>query len=329
MDELNLSALLGAITPGPDAQLDAMRKMGLLGQLSGDRVLAPVGQGLVQQATRGQDAATQRQGDALRLALQQRQQAAQQAHQQALLAQQQAEQAANERYRQQQLGLQGQELGLKRQSLDQDAWAFGQDATGGGFMYNRKTGQVVPVGAPGGRPPPGQGTGLKPQQFEADVQSLGKDTEPLAKAAPDIQLLENATKPEDVAGFGPVAGRVPNLLMSDEGVKNRQAAGRLMAAIIQATSGQAASEKEVDRLLEANGMGRTATTPQLRLGISKLKAQYDNLLKQKEAKYLPQVVDTFGERGGYTSRTRQNVVTDTASPPKRIKVDADGNIIGG
>jgi len=144
----------------------------------------------------------------------------------------------------------------------------------------------------------GGGTGLKPAQFEGDVQALGKDLEPLSKALPDIDLLKKAAAKEDIAGFGPAEGLLPNLMTSDEGIANRQAAGRLMAAIIQATSGQAASEKEVARLLEANGMGRTATPAQIRQGVEKLSTQYRSLVTQREAKYHPTVVKTYGERGG-------------------------------
>lgn len=214
-----------------------------------------------------------------------------------------AEAQATAEYRRAQLGQQGQELGLRREQMTQDAWSAVPDQTGGVVMFNKKTGETRPIGPQGPGRPAGAGTGLKPAQFEADVQSFGKDVEPIAKARPDVEALLNATKPEDVSGFGPVAGRVPNMLMTDEGVANRQAAARLMAAIIQATSGQAASEKEVERLLEANGMGRTATTPMLREGISKLDAQYQNLLKQREAKYHPQVVETYRERGGFTSQS--------------------------
>jgi hypothetical protein len=211
-----------------------------------------------------------------------------------------AEAQATAEYRRAQLRQQANELGLRRDQMGQDAWSAVPDQSGGVVMFNKKTGETRPV--QGSVRPPGAGTGLKPPQFEADVQSFGKDVEPIAKARPDVEALLGATKPDDVAGFGPVAGRVPDMLMTDEGVANRQAAGRLMASIIQATSGQAASEKEVNRLLEANGMGRTATTAMLREGIAKLEAQYQNLLKQREAKYHPQVVETYRERGGFTSQ---------------------------
>ena len=76
---------------------------------------------------------------------------------------------------------------------------------------------------------------------------------------------------------------------------------RIMAGIIQMTSGQAASEKEVLRLLAANGLGPTATDAQLREGVGKLESQYRILTEQRRAKYHPTVVKTYTERGGYTA----------------------------
>lgn len=296
---MDLYELLMADEPTAQARAEALGKAmglreqaGLLGQISGDRVLGGVGGTMMQSAATG----NQRLGDVLRA-----RQA--QAIEQAKLAQDAQQNAARLAAQQQQDAIENafraRDLDLRGQQVTQDQFGFGQDATGGGFIYNKKTGQAAPLTPQGAFP--GAGTGLKPQQFESDVQSFGKDVEPLAKAAPDIALLERAVASGDVAGFGPVAGRVPNLLTGEQGIANRQAAGRLMAAIIQAVSGQAASEKEVARHLEANGLGRTATDEQVRLGVEKLKAQYAGLLKQREAKYLPQVVDTYRRRGGYTS----------------------------
>ncbi len=295
----DLFSLLMGDDPSAQAQAEALSRLmkqrqgyGTILAMTGDRTLAPMGQGLAREGAAAPEqiagVMNQRQG---RL-LSREQMEQQQAQQAAGLAETTRHNRAAE--------------GQASNALAQEAWSFGQDPTGGGFMFNKKTGQVVRLAPQGSFP--GAGSGLKPQQFEQDVQAFGKDVEPLAKAGPDIATLRSATVPEDVAGFGPVAGRVPNVLMTSEGVGNRQAAGRLMASIIQATSGQAASEKEVDRLLEANGMGRTATTDQLRLGIGKLEEQYQNLLRQREAKYHPDVVKTYGERGGYTSTPR-------AAPP--------------
>lgn len=298
--------------PSARARAEALRRafegrrgLGQIFQLSGDRVIAPVGQGLATQA-----------GDELR-------QLGQLGSQRAAMGHQAAQEAATQAYRQQQLDIQRRELGLKERSLDQDAWAFGQDATGGGFMFNKKTGAVVPLNPQGSFP--GAGSGLKPAQFEADVQAYGKDVEPIAKAEPDIKALESAAAKGDVAGFGPLSGRVPDFAVSDEGVANRQAAGRLMAAIIQMISGQAASEKEVARQLQARGLGQSATDAQFQIGTKALRREYDNLFRQRQAKYHPSVVQTYEARGGFGGN--QGPSGGDAPPVRRYTRGPDGKLV--
>jgi hypothetical protein len=204
----------------------------------------------------------------------------------------------------------------------QDTWGAVPDpVTGGIVMYNRRTGEYRALGPGGGKP--GTGGGLpapKPKDLENDVQSLGKDLEPVNTMRPDAEALEKAAGTGNVAGFGPVAGRVPNLLASGPAVANRQAAGRLMAGLIKETSGAAAAEAEVERLLEANGMGRTATDEQIATGVANLQAKLNNLVKQREAKYHPEVVETYKRRGGTTSgsgaiRVRRKSDGKTGSMP--------------
>ena len=276
------------VSPDPQTQAaalqDALRRRRAIGSLmaaTGDtRGLGGLGVGMVRSA----DDAGQQMGAAGRFRLQQAMQALQHGNDSEI---------ARSR-----LDLERQRLALARQQMTQDAWSALADPVSGGIvMVNRKTGETRALGPGGGKPgalpPP------KPKDLENDVQSLGKDVEPIAKIQPDLATLQGAAERGDVAGFGPVSGKVPNFLASQEGVANRQAAGRIMAGIIQMISGQAASEKEVERLLEANGLGRSATDAQFREGVSKLTKQYESLLTQREAKYHPRVVETYGERGGF------------------------------
>jgi hypothetical protein len=297
-----LDFLLGG-NPDPGVQAQAlerlmrMRQAGMLNQFSGDKVLAPIGQRQMTGAGQQEEALAQAANQAAGRLFQQRQ----------FERQQKADESR--------LGIEKARLRIDQGKMEQDAFgAIADPITGEVILYNKKTGQRVSSG--GTAPGPRGGTGgLKPQRFESDVQALGKDVEPLSKARGDIDALKAAAEKGDVAGFGPFAGRVPNVATSGEGLANRQAAGRLMAAIIQATSGQAASEKEVDRLLEANGMGRTATDEQLKLGIQKLDTQYKGLLGQREAKYLPQVVETYQQRGGFTSKGQGATGSEISKPP--------------
>jgi hypothetical protein len=262
----------------------------LAGALSGDPAMAAAGQASALEAYRGQQAGLDRQ----RLA----QTAAQH---QADAEARAAAQAAETEDRRARLALERERLGLDRSRADQDSWtAIADPVTGGIVQYNKKTGEVRSLGPGGGKPGPGT-VPPKPKDLEDDVQALGKDVEALTTMGPDLETLRGAMTKGEAAGFGPVAGRVPDLLATKEAVANRQAAGRLMAAIIKETSGSAASEGEVQRLLEANGMGRTATPEQLKQGVAKLEGKIATLRKQREAKYHPQVLETYRTRGGHTS----------------------------
>jgi hypothetical protein len=141
--------------------------------------------------------------------------------------------------------------------------------------------------------------GLKPQQFEQDVQKYGADMEEIAKSDPDIKVLQGFAAQADQPGFGPVEGRIPNMLTSDEGVAARQAAGRLMANYMKAMSGAVVNPEEVQRLLEARGIGRTATPQQFKQGVESFVRDYASLAQQRRAKYVPEVPQTYEARGGF------------------------------
>jgi hypothetical protein len=211
-----------------------------------------------------------------------------------------AGQDAEAAHRAAQLGLQRSELGLKRQSIDQDAWGFGQDATGGGVLYNKKTGQTIPVSPRGAFA--GAGSGLKPQQFESDIQALGEDMEEAGKMSPDLKTLEGAADLPDQPGFGPVAGSVPNWIATEEGIGLRQAAGRLMVNLLAMTSGKTVSDAEAERQLKARGLGLDATPDAFRQGVRALSKELDDVIQLRRAKYHPTVVDTYDKRGGFTAR---------------------------
>lgn len=209
--------------------------------------------------------------------------------------------------------------GLSRSSQEQDAWGYGQDASGGGVLYNKKTGQLVPLSprGPGVQSPyPGKGHDL-----EKDVQSLGKDLESVGQMRSDLATLDSFVEKGDVPGFGPVAGRVPDLMASNEAISARQSAKRIMAAYIQMRSGTAASDREVERLLAANGLGPTATPEAIKQGVNSLRAMAAETVGRIEAKYHPDVVSTYKNRGGVSKDAFGG------SKPKRVRVDAEGNVI--
>jgi hypothetical protein len=275
------------------AQLRGQRGLGLLGQASGDRVLSQVGTGLVAGAQRGNDQLGQEAGERLKMALQRQQ-----------TAKGDAQLAEIVRH--------------NKATENQDSWAAVSDASGGTVMFNRKTGEFRPLNPLG----PGQRQPLKPSEMEHDVQSLGKDLEDSAKMSADVTALKVAAAKGDVPGFGPIEGRLPDMLTPNDGIALRQSAGRLMANIMHQISGSAVSESEVTRQLEAMGLGRTATPAAFKAGVTSLENQYRNLIAQREAKYRPEVVNEYSNRGGFTSHS-----LPSDSGPHKISSDAEFNAL--
>ncbi|MCK9988901.1 MAG: hypothetical protein AzoDbin1_05373 [Azoarcus sp.] len=94
------------------------------------------------------------------------------------LTQEGDQQKATEAYRTAQLGLDRERLNLDRSRVDQDAWgAVADPVTGGIVMFNKKTGEVKPLGPGGGTPAPPQTGGPRPPALLP-----GKPTEAQRKA---------------------------------------------------------------------------------------------------------------------------------------------------
>ena len=134
-------------------------------------------------------------------------------------------------------------------------------------------------------------------KIEPDVQKFAKDLEFVSKMPDDLATLRSAVG-KDRAGTGPLAGMLPAWAIGDEGNAQRQAAGRLMNAIIYMSSGKQINESEARRLLAARGIGDKASISEFSTGLPKLEAEMRNAYKMYLAKYRPEVVDTFRQRGG-------------------------------
>lgn len=140
------------------------------------------------------------------------------------------------------------------------------------------------------------------KRLETDVQKAGKDLEPNAQMKADLETVIAAAEESDIPGVGVVAGRLPDWLLSSEGVQTRQAAQRLMNGILRAASGQAVTPSEAERQLAARGMGPGATEQSFRLGLQALAKEAQSAMTRTQAKYRPQVLDELGSRGGVLAK---------------------------
>jgi hypothetical protein len=209
----DLFSLLAGDDPSAQARAEALSRLmkqrqgyGTILALTGDRTLAPVGQGLAREGAEAPEQIAglmnQRAGRALQArGLEQQQGNADRAY------------ALDQR----RAGLDERRLGLEGQKIDQDNWgAIADPVTGGVVMFNRKSGEVRPLG-PGGGEPMKAPTG-------APLPTLpGKPTEDqrkkVAGASESISQLDMAIQALDKApgAYGGVGNFVAGLAESAGG----------------------------------------------------------------------------------------------------------------
>jgi hypothetical protein len=159
----------------------ALRKTGGAGAIlagAGGRRLAPLGGDLMQRQDQGEAALT---GAAQTRLVDRRQQ---------------AQAAAQKTQADRSYGLDVQRTGMERERLTQDAWgAVADPVTGGIVMFNKKTGEVKPLGPGGGQPAPaGTPSGLpnlpgKPTEKQRNAVSTANEN--IAKLDMALKALDD------------------------------------------------------------------------------------------------------------------------------------------
>jgi hypothetical protein len=263
--------------------------------MTGDRVLAPAGAGMLEEANQGQ-AGMVNVGQA-RLAQ--------------VLAAQRAQTARGEKLADEQSRRQYQSERDKRSQAEAMKRALVMAGLSGARRVEDRAAKVA-------------------QNVEADIPRLGKELEPLAQMKTDIETLEGFAARDDIPGFGPVAGYVPDFMQGQEGTQARQAAGRTMANILMMQSGKAVSDKEVERQLQARGIGPRASPTQFREGVKALATEARDAAGRREAWFKPEVREALRARGGTTSEdfgpVRVKTVEQARALPKGTRfIDPEGN----
>lgn len=263
-----------------------------LAALSGSKALQPFAQMTGQMANQQGDALAQAGGTRLRLAMQKAEHA--EARKQRLAD------------REDQQAFQAGQNALTRASLEQRAATpkpmaarpiTKQDDNGNLWGVDPNTGDTWPITMPDGSP-----FRVNDRGFETDTAKLGNDLEFINKMPEDLALLKSYVG-KDTPGMGPLAGHLPNwavgkLTGSEGGVEARQAAMRLLNAIIYMSTGKTINPEEAVRQLEARGLGYTATQDQFNAGITSLQDEMKSAAKLYRAKYEPRVIGAVRKRGG-------------------------------
>lgn len=174
-------------------------------------------------------------------------------------------------------------------------------------------------------PKPGLNQGLAQREqarLDREVQSLEKR---IGDVAPGILTkLNNLEKivpggiegdeSADVAGVGPAQFLIPDVMINDEASDVQQNARGLAADLIKLQSGTAASEKEVDRKMKELGMAPGSKSSTFRSGLKRLKDQFANELKNKEAGFRPEAREIYKSRGGITHESVMSIGRPQSAP---------------
>ncbi len=140
----------------------------------------------------------------------------------------------------------------------------------------------------------------KDDATQREVLKLSERLENMPGIAKDLSMLSTYAVAPDVPGVG-ATGVLPAKLLSDEGIRVRQAVRGVLGALLKEQSGLAVSEAEIDRKLEELGMGRTATDREFRIGLSRLLTNTNEVMRSKESGVSPEAVKRYRARGGTTS----------------------------
>jgi hypothetical protein len=137
------------------------------------------------------------------------------------------------------------------------------------------------------------------KEFEKDVQNAGKDLQDTTDLVSDVNHLAKVANEEgSLAGLGWWDSRKPNFLNSADDTAVQQSIKNVLGARIKATTGATATPQEMERIASSYGLQAGASEEQARLGLRKLAADTKRALATRQARYRPEVLSTFKERGG-------------------------------
>lgn len=109
-------------------------------------------------------------------------------------------------------------------------------------------------------------------------------------------IMDSPQYSDDLPGFGPLAGRLPDAVTSDDGVRLRQAVGQMLAEYRKGVTGAGMSDAERAEYSRITGLLESGTEDRVRLGIDTLKGSMDARIRALAAGKRPDAVQTYAER---------------------------------
>lgn len=102
--------------------------------------------------------------------------------------------------------------------------------------------------------------------------------------------------PSDLPGYGGVAGRLPDVLTSKEGVDLRQALGQMLAEYRKGVTGAGMSDAERSEYGQITGLLQSGDESSVRQGAARLRQAMDARLQAAAGGYRSDVVEEYGRR---------------------------------
>lgn len=124
---------------------------------------------------------------------------------------------------------------------------------------------------------------------------------------------------DDLPGFGPLAGRVPDAATSDDGVKLRQAIGQMLAEYRKGITGAGMSNTEREEYARITGLVESGTEERVRLGVEALKQAMDARAQAMAGGYRQDVVEEYGKR---VPAFKRAMSTQPQASPARVPTPA-------
>lgn len=134
----------------------------------------------------------------------------------------------------------------------------------------------------------------------------------------DSIMREN---PDDLPGFGQLAGRLPDFATNKSGVQLRQAVGQMLAAYRKAVTGAGMSDAERAEYDRITGLVQSGDEASVREGVKLMKNAMDARIRAVAGGYRPEAVSTYGERVPSFARAVGRQEAQTTKPPAGRQVE--------
>lgn len=137
------------------------------------------------------------------------------------------------------------------------------------------------------------------ERLDADVKDFSKQLPEGAgqfyKQYETIKgILNKVPKGGDIPGVGPLDSKAPGWLQTEEGKTMQKVTSQMMLAYQKLVTGSGGSAEELRKIADAGADLKSEAT--FARGLESLKEGYDAYLKQIQAGYRPEVVDTYNQR---------------------------------